>query len=109
LLRILFSADIVASRHLRHRRARRQGLLDDPRLVVRRPAPPPPTPVSTSSRRTCTGLGASVGSKLDMKRSAQEDRHHHRQLGSGEGGVRAALTMYGRGKLDLLQACQPRK
>ena len=25
--------------------------------------------VSTSSRRTCSGLGSSVGSKLDMKRS----------------------------------------
>ena len=53
----------------------------------------PPTPVSTSKRRTSTGLGSSVGSNPDTKRSAQRDRHHHRADASGEGGVRTPLTL----------------
>jgi Transposase DDE domain len=52
----------------------------------------PPTPVSTPKRRTSTGLGSSVGSNPDTKRSAQRDRHHHRLDASGEGGVRTSLT-----------------
>jgi len=37
----LLRANVVAPRHVRHRRTERQALLDGPRLVVARPAPPP--------------------------------------------------------------------
>ncbi|MGY4177637.1 hypothetical protein ACVIHH_002928 [Bradyrhizobium sp. USDA 4518] len=40
----------VATRNLSHLRARRQRLLDNPCLVVLRPAPPPLSPPKTSTR-----------------------------------------------------------